>query len=211
MTEYIQKPAPKRLLHVEDDHMAQEVVRRYFESKGYVVDTAPDVFQAMLRLMYIRYDAIILDYVLPLLQPEEYAHSLRKARVPICYYTAASEVVGSMEANGIPVVPKAGIMPERGGLHNLLDKLEELMARPLPLDYDKTSKLKLSDIFEAREKAGAEAEGKAAEDALDGPRAQAAIAGEFPDTDSTTLKKIRPQESPSDTSERPAVKSPDIT
>ena len=94
----------KRVLYVEDNKCSQVLVKGSLEDAGFRVDVAEDVFQALMRLIYRRYDAIILDYRLPMTTPEDNERAMRKARVPICYYTADLELSKCRELNGIPVV-----------------------------------------------------------------------------------------------------------
>lgn len=127
----------KRILYVEDNACSQVLVKVHFEKNlGYKVDVAPDVYQALMRLIYRKYDAIILDYKLPFVKPEDAEHALRKARVPICYYTC--DPIAAKEANirGLPVVDKTDYTT--GGLKGLERVLNAIMDMPLDEDYDKT-------------------------------------------------------------------------
>ena len=137
MTNYIEGPRRKKILYVEDDKTYQKMVQIYFENKGFKVDVTPDVIQALMRLIYIKYDAIILDFHLPMISPEESEHALRKARVPICYFT--QDVQAAKEISTVPVVCK--ISGGRSGLKELEETVEMLMRQPVPDDYSITQKI----------------------------------------------------------------------
>ena len=146
---YIEGPRKKRLLYIEDDRTNQVVVKPYFEQKGYAVDVAGDAIQALVRVINRRYDAIILDFHLPILSAEEAEHALRKARVPRVYYTYDKEAADSRTVS--PVVRKeTGSGPDETGLRALERAVADVMAEPLPDDYDKTQHISASMLEEIR-------------------------------------------------------------
>ena len=144
---YITAPRKRRILYVEDNRTSQVFVKAYFENHGYVLDAVSDVIQALIRLINIKYDAIVLDYHLPVTSPEEAEHSLRKARVPICYFTCDPDVKST--APDIPLVNKLKDV-DNGGLDALERTLVGLMDGPLADDYDKTRHITAEELEEIR-------------------------------------------------------------
>lgn len=138
----------KRVLYVEDNKCSQVMVKLALEQKGFRVDVADDVYQGLMRLIYSKYDAIILDYHLPMFTPDEAEHAMRKARVPICYYTCDPEVAQEASRNGIPIINKMD--DSRGGLKGLERTLRSIMAEELPEDYDKTRKITVEELEAVR-------------------------------------------------------------
>lgn len=84
-----------RLLIVEDNRSLVANLFEYFEGKGYVVDAAPDGLTGLHLAVTHRYDAIILDWMLPRLSGPELAAKLRaeaRLRTPILMLTARQEL-----------------------------------------------------------------------------------------------------------------------
>ncbi len=143
----------KRVLYVEDNKCSQVLVKTYLDARGFKVDTADDVYQALMRLIYKKYDAIILDYRLPMFTPDEAEHALRKACVPICYYTCDPEMALEAHRHGIPIINKMD--KDSGGLKGLECVLAELITEPLPDDYDKTRHITDEELEAIRTKPSA--------------------------------------------------------
>jgi two-component system OmpR family response regulator len=57
--------AAGRLLLVEDDEAIQTLIKTIFDRQGLMVDCAADGDDALARLRRVRYDAVILDLMLP--------------------------------------------------------------------------------------------------------------------------------------------------
>ena len=149
MPDYMVMPRVKRILYVEDDRCSQDYVKFALEKrKGYKIDIAADAIQALALLTCRRYDAIILDYHLPLISPDQAERALRKARVPICYFTCDAASV-KRATRGIPVIRKVREDGE-GGVQELERVLENIMREPLPDDYDKTRHITTDELEEAR-------------------------------------------------------------
>jgi DNA-binding response OmpR family regulator len=84
-----------RLLIVEDNHSLVANLFEYFEARGYVVDAAPDGLTGLHLAVTQRYDAIVLDWMLPRLSGPELASKLRKEarlQTPILMLTARDEL-----------------------------------------------------------------------------------------------------------------------
>ncbi|HKY33988.1 MAG TPA: response regulator [Candidatus Polarisedimenticolia bacterium] len=59
------RPAPKRVLVVEDDPSVRELVCRILADQGYEVDAAADGGTALRKARGARYHAVLLDLILP--------------------------------------------------------------------------------------------------------------------------------------------------
>ena len=74
--------APTRVLVVEDDPTVAEVVARYLEREGFVVESVGDGKQALARADERLPDLVVLDIMLPGLDGLEVCRRLR-SRAPI--------------------------------------------------------------------------------------------------------------------------------
>jgi DNA-binding response OmpR family regulator len=83
-----------RVLVVEDDPNVSEVVARYLEREGYVVETAADGAVGLERALAEPPDLVVLDLMLPGVGGLEVCRRLRAvAPVPVIMLTARSEEV----------------------------------------------------------------------------------------------------------------------
>ena len=55
----------ERILLVDDDTLAQDLLKSVLQTRGYVVDTAEDGFAAVRMLRNERYDLALIDYHMP--------------------------------------------------------------------------------------------------------------------------------------------------
>jgi DNA-binding response OmpR family regulator len=84
--------APSRVLVVDDDPTVSEVVARYLERDGYVVETVADGRTALDRALAEPPDLVILDLMLPGIDGLEVCRRLRAlAPVPIVILTARGQ------------------------------------------------------------------------------------------------------------------------
>ncbi|MCU1600355.1 MAG: response regulator receiver protein [Frankiales bacterium] len=82
----------QRVLVVDDDPTVSEVVARYLEHAGYVVDTVADGRVALDKALADPPDLVVLDLMLPGLDGLEVFRQLReKAPVPVVMLTALGE------------------------------------------------------------------------------------------------------------------------
>jgi len=81
--------APTRVLVVEDDPTVAEVVARYLEREGFVVESVGDGKQALARADERLPDLVVLDIMLPGLDGLEVCRRLRsRAPIPVVMLTA---------------------------------------------------------------------------------------------------------------------------
>ena len=84
-------PAP-RVLVVEDDPTVSEVVRRYLEREGFVVDAVHDGAVALERALADPPELVVLDVMIPSVDGFEVCRRLRAAApVPVIMLTARGE------------------------------------------------------------------------------------------------------------------------
>lgn len=84
--------APPRILVVEDDLTVSEVVTRYLEREGFVVEVAYDGAVALGRALADPPELVVLDLMIPSLDGFEICRRLRaSAPVPIIMLTARGE------------------------------------------------------------------------------------------------------------------------
>ena len=81
--------APTRVLVVEDDRTVAEVVTRYLEREGFVVESVGDGNEALARADAHLPDLVVLDIMLPGLDGLEVCRRLRsRAPIPVVMLTA---------------------------------------------------------------------------------------------------------------------------
>jgi DNA-binding response OmpR family regulator len=84
----------KRVLVVDDEAIVRDVLRRYLEKDGFVVDTAADGEAALEQSARSRHDLVILDLMLPNIDGLEVLRRIReRAEVPVVLLTAKGEEV----------------------------------------------------------------------------------------------------------------------
>jgi DNA-binding response OmpR family regulator len=117
-----------RLLIVEDDSIAAELLAKGLRENAYAVDVAPDGPAALQRAMQFEYDLIVLDLLLPGIDGLEVCRRLRKrgVAVPVLMLTARSgleERVAGLDAGADDYLPKPFHFPE------LLARVRALLRR----------------------------------------------------------------------------------
>ncbi len=81
------------VLVVDDDHRLRDLLRRFLAEHGYIVTSAKDAADARARLVGLRFDAIILDVMMPGEDGFALTETLRRdSTVPILLLTAMDEV-----------------------------------------------------------------------------------------------------------------------
>jgi len=97
VTEPVEAPSPParpRVLVVEDDPTVAEVVSRYLERDGYLVEVVGNGRVALAQLETAPVDLLILDIMLPGLDGFEVCRRLREhSRIPVIMLTARGEAI----------------------------------------------------------------------------------------------------------------------
>ncbi len=83
------------LLIIEDNHSLTANLFEYFEGRGHTLDAAPDGVSGLHLAVTQRYDAVVLDWMLPRMDGCEVLRRLRSSErpdVPVIMLTALSEL-----------------------------------------------------------------------------------------------------------------------
>ncbi len=93
-----------RLLIVEDEADARELLKVYFEAKGYDVISAGDGVEALERFKSATPDVVLLDIMLPRLDGWSVLEAIRaRSRVPVIFLTArdsSDDVIKGLSLGG---------------------------------------------------------------------------------------------------------------
>lgn len=118
-----------RLLVIEDNRQLVANLFDYFESRGHVLDVAPDGVTGLHLAVSHAYDAVILDWMLPRMEGPEVLRRLRAehgSEVPVIMLTARDELpdkIAGFRAGADDYLTKPFALPE------LEVRLEALMVR----------------------------------------------------------------------------------
>ncbi|MET4679261.1 response regulator transcription factor [Stenotrophomonas rhizophila] len=118
-----------RLLVIEDNRQLVANLFDYFESRGHVLDVAPDGVTGLHLAVSQSYDALILDWMLPRMEGPEVLRRLRAdhgSEVPVIMLTARDELpdkIAGFRAGADDYLTKPFALPE------LEVRLEALMVR----------------------------------------------------------------------------------
>ena len=103
------------ILIVDDDNRIRNLLKDYLSENNYIVSTAENAEQAKERLLYVKFDIIILDVMMPGQNGYELTKDIKKIiKVPIILLTAKGEVenrikgleLGADDYIGKPFEPK---------------------------------------------------------------------------------------------------------
>ena len=103
------------ILIVDDDDRIRNLLKDYLAENNYIVSTAENADQAKERLMYIKFDIIILDVMMPGQNGYDFTKEIKKKiKIPIILLTAKGEVenrikgleLGADDYIGKPFEPK---------------------------------------------------------------------------------------------------------
>ncbi len=118
-----------RLLVIEDNRQLVANLFDYFESRGHVLDVAPDGVTGLHLAVSHAYDALILDWMLPRMEGPEVLRRLRAehgSEVPVIMLTARDELpdkIAGFRAGADDYLTKPFALPE------LEVRLDALMVR----------------------------------------------------------------------------------
>ncbi len=86
------KPAPKRLLLIEDDVDLCELMSDFFRQNGFVLEAAHDGRSGLSRALDGNFDIVLLDVMLPVLSGFDVLRQLRqRSAAPVIMLTARTE------------------------------------------------------------------------------------------------------------------------
>ncbi len=81
-----------RILIVDDESKIRELIRKYAEFEGYLIDEAENGMEALERASSVSYDLIIMDIMMPMLDGFTASREIRKkSDVPIIMLSARGE------------------------------------------------------------------------------------------------------------------------
>jgi CheY-like chemotaxis protein len=99
-----------RILAVDDEPLARDVVRRYLEADGHEVVSAANGFEAMDIFQSDKFDLVITDHVMPGMTGSQLAATIRNAspKQPIILLTGYSDPAFDLApaATGVDTVSK---------------------------------------------------------------------------------------------------------
>tara|TARA_Y100000768_G_C23719546_1_gene559645 strand:+ start:9 stop:683 length:675 start_codon:yes stop_codon:yes gene_type:complete len=119
------------ILVVDDDNRIRNLLKDYLSENNYIVSTAENASQAKERLLYIKFDIIILDVMMPGQNGYELTKEIKKQiKVPIILLTAKGEVenrikgleLGADDYIGKPFEPKELLLR----IKNIVDKSNKI-------------------------------------------------------------------------------------
>jgi two-component system, cell cycle response regulator CpdR len=105
-----------KILLAEDDHAVREFVTRGLQALGHDVEAVPDGGAAVIALMRDRYDLVLTDIVMPVMDG----------------IALALKVASDWPAT--PVLMMSGYAEERKRAYNLSDLIVDVLAKPFGLD-----------------------------------------------------------------------------
>ena len=119
------------ILVVDDDDRIRNLLKDYLSENNYIVSTAENAGQAKERLLYIKFDIIILDVMMPGQNGYELTKEIKKQiKVPIILLTAKGEVenrikgleLGADDYISKPFEPKELLLR----IKNIIDKSNKI-------------------------------------------------------------------------------------
>jgi len=128
------------ILCVDDEPSVVKPIEIMLQRRGFRVVTADDGASAIELFRQIKFDAVILDYVMPGMSGGEVARALREenASIPIILHTGYKEIADPLLANVTCTLPK-------GSLSFLMTKLNDLLQMPESESQDQVETDSASD------------------------------------------------------------------
>jgi len=128
------------ILCVDDEPSVVKPIENMLQRRGFRVVTADDGASAIELFRQIKFDAVILDYVMPGMSGGEVARALREenASIPIILHTGYKEIADPLLANVTCTLPK-------GSLSFLMTKLKDLLQMPESESQDQVETDSASD------------------------------------------------------------------
>ena len=125
----------KHILIVDDDDRIRNLLKDYLSENNYIVSTAENSDQAKEKLLYIKFDIIILDVMMPGQNGYELTKEIKKnIKIPIILLTAKGEVenrikgleLGADDYIGKPFEPKELLLR----IKNIITKNSKINLKP---------------------------------------------------------------------------------
>ena len=132
------------ILVVDDDDRIRSLIKDYLNNNNYMVSTAENADEAKQKLMYFKYDIIILDVMMPGQNGYDLTKEIKKKiNVPIILLTAKGEVenrirgleIGADDYIGKPFEPK-----------ELLLRIKNIINKNTKIDLKSKHKVGLAEI-----------------------------------------------------------------
>ena len=120
----------KHILVVDDDDRIRDLLKEYLNSKNFIVSTAVNAEMAKQKIIYFKFDLVVLDVMMPGQNGYELTKEIKKSiNVPIILLTAKGEVenrikgleLGADDYLGKPFEPKELLLR----IKNILDKTKK--------------------------------------------------------------------------------------
>jgi two-component system phosphate regulon response regulator OmpR len=117
----------KHILVVDDDNRIRNLLKEYLNENKYTVSTSENAENAKIKLLYFKFDLIILDVMMPGQNGYELTKEIkRKTKVPIILLTAKGEVenrikgleLGADDYLGKPFEPKELLLRIKNIINN---------------------------------------------------------------------------------------------
>lgn len=131
-----------KLLVAEDEEDLNRIITKKLRSEGYDVDSCFDGEEALERLLYVDYDAAVMDIVMPVMDGMETVRRLRRngRSTPVIFLTARDTIpdkVGGLDAGANDYVVKPfvfdellarlrAVMRTAAGIHSDIYELDNL-------------------------------------------------------------------------------------
>ena len=105
----------KHILVVDDDDRIRDLLKEYLNSKNFIISTAVNAEMAKQKIIYFKFDLVVLDVMMPGQNGYELTKEIKKKiKVPIILLTAKGEVenrikgleIGADDYIGKPFEPK---------------------------------------------------------------------------------------------------------
>ena len=134
----------KHILVVDDDDRIRDLLKEYLNSKNFIISTAVNAEMAKQKIIYFKFDLVVLDVMMPGQNGYELTKEIKKSiNVPIILLTAKGEVenrikgleLGADDYLGKPFEPK-----------ELLLRINNIISKNKDIDINKKHKIGVAKI-----------------------------------------------------------------
>ena len=121
-----------KILIVDDERDTRDLLAKFVENEGHLVDTAGNGWEALLATGDHQYNLILLDIMMPGLDGAKFLQILRKSmktgNTPVVIVTALDRDVAEQRIGQSPV---EGIVVKKDKMfHDLLEKIRQVVGVP---------------------------------------------------------------------------------